>query len=615
MISSLIPFFVLIPLLGFFLCLLIPKKQEKLIATTAILTVFADFLLFIYFCIRFGMQGFSDISTHGITVYESANYTFALDFFFDLTGAVFFAMTCITTLLIMRFSTFYMHRDRGFKRFFATILLFFSGLGLIVFAGNFETLFIGWEFIGITSFLLIAFYRDRYLPVKNALKVFSLYRIADACLLLGLWYAHHVFEKNIHFSDLAQLVSEYGNDLTVLGLLLLVVALIKSAQFPFSYWVPRAMEGPTTSSAIFYGALSVHMGLFVLLRTYPLWEGSVTVRGLVFFFGLLTALVCTSIARVQSSVKTQIAYASVTQIGIMFMELALGLHWLVLIHFASNALLRTYQLLISPSILSYLIHEQFYHFVLPPQKIGDNFLGRLRSSLYILAIKEWNMDGLMADYLWKPLKTIGQFTRFLSIPLLYALFFLFLAISVFLVSDIESAIFDATLAANVAAVMSILMYLRAFSVRGRMMVAWNLIFLGHLYGVTFLFFASPESLVPLMMYAAGLGIAFIIGYGVLHYLQVREKDSFANFHGHIYEYRRLGNFFFIICLCFMAFPITPSFLGQDILLSTIHGEHLLQLVLFGIAYVVSGIAIVRLFAKVFFGPHQKTYHEVAYKSS
>ncbi len=612
---SLIEFFILIPLLGFFVCLLIPKKHEKLIAGTAFVSILTNFLLFIYFCSRWARQGFPDIAEHGITIFESANYTFAVEFFFDQIGAVFFALTCITTLLVMRFSTFYMHRDQGFKRFFATILLFFTGLGLIVFAGNFETLFVGWEFIGITSFLLIAFYRERYLPVKNSLKVFSLYRIADACLLLVLWYAHHVFEHNINFSDLTQVVSEYGNDLTVLGLLLLVVALVKSAQFPFSYWLPRAMEGPTTSSAIFYGALSVHMGLFVLLRTFPLWEDSITVRGLVFFFGLLTALIGTSIARVQSSIKTQIAYASVTQIGIMFMELALGLHTLVLIHFACNALLRTYQLLISPSILSYLIHEQFYHFVLPPQKIGRNFLGRLRSTLYILAIKEWNMDRIMSDYLFKPLKIIGRLTRSLSIPLLYALFGLFIAVSAFVITAIDQSSSTVAVVGNIAAGMSILMYLRAFSAQGKMKAAWNHIFLGHLYSIAFLYCVAPGNLIPLFMYAVGIGIAFVLGYVVLHYLQSKETDSLAHFHGHIYEYRRLGNFFFIVSLCFMAFPITPSFLGQDVILSTIHGGHVLQIVLFGIAYVVSGIAIIRLFAKVFFGPHQKTYHEVAYTSS
>ncbi len=597
------------------MCLFIPKKQERLITGVAISTVLADALLFVYFCIQWGMGGFSDIVESGITLYESAKYTFALEFFFDWIGAVFFAVTCIITLLVMRFSTFYMHRDPGFKRFFATILLFFSGLGLIIFAGNFETLFIGWEFIGITSFLLIAFYRDRYLPVKNALKVFTLYRIADACLLLALWYAHHVFEYNINFSDIASLISEYGNDFTILGLLLLVVALVKSAQFPFSYWLPRAMEGPTTSSAIFYGALSVHMGLFLLLRTFPLWEGSVTMRAAVFFFGLLTALICTSIARVQSSIKTQIAYASVTQIGIMFMELALGLHWLVLIHFASNALLRTYQLLISPSILSYLIHEQFYHFVVPTQKIGTGFLGRLRSSLYILAIKEWNMDRFMSEYLFRPLKKLGQLTGKLSIQLLYALFALFFAASLFALTNLDLDPSVVVVMSELAIGMSILMYLRAFSVQENTKNVWNVIFIGHLYVIAFLFLASPMNLIPLLMYAIGVSLAFAVGYAVLHYMQNKEKEDSANFHGHIYEYPRLGNLFFVLCLAFMAFPITPSFLGQEIILSTIHGEHLLQIILFGIAYVISGITIVRFFAKVFFGPHKKTYHEVAYKSS
>src|SRR5262249_14503158 len=150
--------------------------------------------------------------------------------------------------------------DPGFKRFYYTVLLFFIGLSLIILAGNFEVLLLGWEFIGISSVLLIAFYRDRFLPARNALKVFSVYRIADAFLLVALWYAHHIFEKSVNFSEFSGIVSQHGDQLVLLGLFLLMAALIKSAQFPFSYWLPRAMEGPTTSSAIFYGALSVHMG-------------------------------------------------------------------------------------------------------------------------------------------------------------------------------------------------------------------------------------------------------------------------------------------------------------------------------------------------------------------
>jgi NADH-quinone oxidoreductase subunit L len=98
------------------------------------------------------------------------------------------------------FSRYYLHREEGFKRFFNTMLLFYAGYNIIIFSGNFETLFIGWEFLGISSFLLIAFYRDRYLPVKNGLKVISVYRLSDICLLLAMWLSHHLWHSNIPFA-------------------------------------------------------------------------------------------------------------------------------------------------------------------------------------------------------------------------------------------------------------------------------------------------------------------------------------------------------------------------------------------------------------------------------
>jgi hypothetical protein len=115
------------------------------------------------------------------------------------------------------------------------------------------------------------------------------------------------------------------------------------------------------------------LGVFLLLRTYPFWENQLVVRILIGALGLITAVVSTTIARVQTSVKTQIGYASLTQIGIMFIEVAAGLELLVLIHFAGNAFLRTYQLLVSPSVVSYLIREQFYGFV-PKEKKGGEYL-------------------------------------------------------------------------------------------------------------------------------------------------------------------------------------------------------------------------------------------------
>ncbi|MFN7161155.1 MAG: proton-conducting transporter membrane subunit [Candidatus Gracilibacteria bacterium] len=614
--SYLLSFFIVFPLIALFVSLSLPRAWEKGIAFTAITGISVNLMLYIALLYLWSIEGFHPIAQQGLILFSNVHYTFALDFYFDVVSAVYYGVTCIMTLMIMLFSKTYMHRDQGYKRFYNTVLVFFTGLTLVILSGNLETLFLGWEFIGISSFLLIAFYRDRFLPAKNSLKVFSIYRVADAVFLGALWYAHHIFEKNIHFSEFTELIAAHGNSLTTLGVLFLIVAIIKSAQFPFSYWLPRAMEGPTTSSAIFYGALAVHMGLFVLLRTFPLWEGDMILRGCIVVFGVASALIASSITRVQSSIKTQIAYASITQIGIMFVELALGLHWLVLIHFISNALLRTYQLLISPSIVGYMIHEQFFYFILPVQKIGDNFLGRIRATLYVLGIKEWNMDIYFASYIWKPFKTVGRAIKMLDKPAAMIVAAVVLLIGGYVLYSEQFSPTVLLTVATLAAFVSLLYYVRAFTTKEHPRTAWNNVFFGHLFGILFLTVFLERSYMELFMYLSGIIVAFVLGHLCLIYLDKKgEHDELIEYHGHMYEHGRLGIFFFLVCLAYMAFPITPSFLGQEILLSHIGTEHVLQMILFSMGYIFAGISVMRLYAKVFFGPHDKTYHEIAYRSS
>jgi NADH:ubiquinone oxidoreductase subunit 5 (subunit L)/multisubunit Na+/H+ antiporter MnhA subunit len=615
--TQLLTALVLIPIIGFVGCILTPKERERTIFSIAIATIFLELVTFFVFGYRWLSAGASPISTSIGALYTSPHYTFSLDFYFDRISAVFFGMTAVMTALVSIFSRYYMHREQGFKRFYYTVLLFFIGLSLIILAGNFEVLLLGWEIIGISSVLLIAFYRDRFLPARNALKVFSVYRIADAFLLAAIWYAHHIFEKSVSFSELSGIAAQHGNQLALLGLLLLIVALVKSAQFPFSYWLPRAMEGPTTSSAIFYGALSVHMGLFLLLRTYPLWEGSDWLRIVIAVLGLVTALVASSITRVQSSIKTQIAYASITQIGIMFIELAAGLHWLVLVHFVSNAALRTYQLLISPSVVSYLVHDQFFYFVPPPQRIKNTPLGKLRATIYILSIKEWNMNTAVSHYLWRPLKSIGRTFAFLDRPATQAV-----SVVIFLVAATITALMTlstgtALVASTAAAVIGIVFYIRAYATKNSARTCWNLIMLGHLFGALFLAVASAGSWRYLVMYGVGVTAAFIMGHVCLWYLEVvgGESTALSDYHGSIYAFKKLGHIFFIVCLLFMVFPISPSFLAQDILLSFIPGSHAVQITLFCLAYLIMGVSIMRLYIKVFFGPYKRSYHEIAYRSS
>lgn len=614
--AQFLPLLALIPILGFVGCMLTPRKWERTIFTIAISAIFAELGLFLVLACQWLAAGSSPVSKSLGSLYANRDYVLSVNFYFDKLTAVFLGTATVTTILIFIFSKYYMHREQGFKRFYTTVLLFFIGLSLIILSGNFETLFVGWELIGVSSVLLIAFYRDRFLPARNALKVFSVYRIADAFLLAAILYAHHLFEKNIHFADFSQVIAQHGDRIAVLGLLLLAAALIKSAQFPFSYWLPRAMEGPTTSSAIFYGALSVHMGLFLLLRTYPLWEGSVGLRIAIATVGLVTAIVATSITRVQSSIKTQIAYASITQIGIMFVELAAGLRWLVLLHFVSNASLRTYQLLISPSVVSYLVHDQFFYFVPPIHKIKDTLIGKLHATLYVLGLKEWNMNTAVSHYLWKPMKAAGRAFAFLEKPFVQVVFLvLFLGFVELATSASLSANFR-FVASIAAAVISIVFYLRAFATKNAAAICWNLIMLGHIFGIVFLTLAAVGDCKYLVMYGVGVVLAFMAGHLCLWHLEVKgDASRLQDYHGAIYAFTKLGNFFFIVCLLFMAFPISPSFLAQDILLSLIPGSHTIQTMLFCFTYLLAGVSIMRLYVKVFFGPHKTSYHERAYKSS
>jgi len=616
MLTQLLIALALVPILGFVGCMLTPKKWERLVFSIAIATVLLEFVTLLVFGYQWIGAGASPVSASVGSLYASHHYTFSLDFFFDRLAAVFLGMATIMTTLVFIFSKSYMHREQGFKRFYYTLLLFFIGLSLIILAGNFEVLLLGWEFIGISSVLLIAFYRDRFLPARNALKVFSVYRIADAFLLVALWYAHHIFEKSVNFSDLPGIVAGHANQLGLLGLFLFMAALIKSAQFPFSYWLPRAMEGPTASSAIFYGALSVHMGLFLLLRTYPLWQGSTWLRIVIAVLGLVTAIVASAITRVQSSIKTQIAYASITQIGIMFIEAAAGLHWLVLFHFVSNASLRTYQLLVSPSVVSYLVHDQFFHFVPPPQRIKNTLLGKLRATFYVLSIKEWNMNTAASRYLWKPLKSIGRMLAFLdklAVQVVSAALFLVVAVITASVTVSASSMLAISTAASA---ISIAFYIRAYATKNSARTCWNLVMLGHLFGALFLGLSSAGNWKYLVSYGAGVAVAFIAGHVCLRYLEARgESTALRDYHGAIYAFKKLGHVFFIVCLLFMAFPISPSFLAQDILLSFIPASHAFQIVLFCLSYLLVGVSIMRLYTKVFFGPHKTSHHEVAYRSS
>jgi len=218
-------------------------------------------------------------------------------------------------------------------------------------------LFFGWELVGLSSAVLVAFFHERAAPVRNGIRVWSVYRLADAAFLMAAVAMHHMTGAG-DFDGLIGTGSwPYGKSLLTsgqalpVGLLLLVAAAGKSALVPFSGWLPRAMEGPTPSSAIFYGALSVHLGAFLLLRTSPLLDVSLTLSAAVAIVGLATALYAALTARVQTDIKSALAFASLTQVGIIVAEIGLGFRYIALIHMIGHACLRTLQLLRAPTLL------------------------------------------------------------------------------------------------------------------------------------------------------------------------------------------------------------------------------------------------------------------------
>lgn len=622
--EQLLQFFILLPLVGFLVSLFFRNRNENALAGIAITTVGIQLAALIAFVFSWMTEGSPLLNIKHFTFYKEGNIEIFIDLFFDKITAVFALVGTIITFLVAIFSRFYLHRDSGFKRFFTTLLLFFFAYSLVIFAGNFETLFVGWEFLGITSFLLIIFYRDRYLPVKNGLKTISLYRLGDVCLILALWMSHHLWHENITFIQLNDLdlvishIEEHNYYTLFIVVMIVLAATIKSAQFPFSSWLPRAMEGPTTSSAIFYGSLSAHIGVFLLMRTYPYWETILSIKVLIISIGLSTAVIATLIARVQSSVKTQIAYGSIAQIGIMFIELALGWHELALIHFAGNAFLRTYQLLVSPSVLGYLIHDQFFSYV--PKQYGarSSFVNKVFNTVYLLSVKEWNMDAFQFKYLWSPFKWIGRKLHFLSnktvlisLTVIYAI-----GILAFLNEEAIPKQIDDLLHLFFAFI-GMLLILKSFAKRIDAIIVWLMIIGSQFYILLSIAFLNDQyEFVEILLYVSGLSIAAFTGFYSLYKVKMIEKNIDLNdFYGYSHNHPKYGFLFLLSCLAFVGLPFTPTFIGVDLMFNHIDKDEFLLTGITAVSFLFVEISVLRIYARLFLGPNKKQNHPIAYRSS
>jgi NADH-quinone oxidoreductase subunit L len=339
----------------------------------------------------------------------------AIEFLVDRLSLAFAALSTAIAGVVSAFSSRYLHRESGYNRYFVLLAMFVVGMLLVALAGNVAVLFIGWELVGLSSALLVAFFHERPAAVSNAFRVISVYRISDAALLSAAVLLRHVAGTGslslLFGGSAASATTLSATNATFIAVLLIVAVGCKSALLPFSSWLPRAMEGPTPSSAVYYGSLSIHAGCFLLLRAAPLLEQAPAARLLAGVLGAATAVFAGITTRVQSDVKSSLAYASLTQVGLIVGEIAVGWYTIAFIHLAGHACFRLLQFLSAPNVLHDLHGlEEAMRAHSPAGRGAWTMLtsDRARHRLFLLALERGFLDSTLDHIVVEPFQRAAR---------------------------------------------------------------------------------------------------------------------------------------------------------------------------------------------------------------
>jgi NADH-quinone oxidoreductase subunit L len=314
------------------------------------------------------------------------SYEVPVVFIIDTVAISFSLLAAALTGLVARFSATYLHKERGFLRFFVLLGLFCTGTQLVSYAGALDLMFLGWELIGISSMLFIGFFHERNEPVRSSVRAFSIYRVCDAGFLFAIVVSHELLGST-RLTALEGAAALPAMEAATLALLFLLAAIGKSAQLPFSGWLPRALEGPTPSSALFYGGVSIHLGLFLLLRIWPVMEVAPVAKGIGVAIGLLTALYANAVARTCSDAKGALAHATLAQVGLILAEICAGLTTFALVHLVGHAFLRVWQYLRAPN----MIHDA-HRTGLAASAREEAAPGSLERALYVSGLFRLRLD-------------------------------------------------------------------------------------------------------------------------------------------------------------------------------------------------------------------------------
>ncbi|MGA9856693.1 MAG: NADH-quinone oxidoreductase subunit L [Solirubrobacteraceae bacterium] len=265
------------------------------------------------------------------------------------------------SMLIHIYSIAYMTSDRGYSRYFAYLNFFVFSMLLLVMAGNFVLLIVGWAFVGAASYLLISFWYRRTTATKAGIKAFVINVLGDVGLVLGTFFIlRHTGTVDYlkTFAAIPHVFHHNSTDLVAGCLLLLLGAMAKSAQVPLHTWLPDAMEGPTPVSALIHAATMVTAGVYLIARMHPLFEVATTAADVGAIVGCVTLLVAATIAMVQTDLKRVIAYSTMSQIGYMVMGVSIGAYSAGLFHLMTHAFFKALLFMGAGSIISAMGGEQ-----------------------------------------------------------------------------------------------------------------------------------------------------------------------------------------------------------------------------------------------------------------
>jgi len=274
-------------------------------------------------------------------------------------------LTCVMLLvvtgvgfLIHVYSVGYMHGEAGFTRFFTYMNLFMVSMLLLVMGNNYAVLFIGWEGVGLCSYLLIGYYYDKVSAAKAATKAFVVNRIGDAGFLLAIFLVFVNFKTLDYTTVFAQAGRLSPEMATAIALCLLIGAVGKSAQLPLYTWLPDAMEGPTPVSALIHAATMVTAGVYMIVRNHVIFDLSPTAMHTVAYIGGATALFAATIGLVQTDIKRVLAYSTVSQLGYMFLGAGIGAYTAAIFHLMTHAFFKALLFLSAGSVIHALSGEQ-----------------------------------------------------------------------------------------------------------------------------------------------------------------------------------------------------------------------------------------------------------------